>query len=73
MATTSVYIIFNLNLLFSKIYLFKWAKVLLALEQSVNPKDRLKYQKRYTHLLNTGERALVVRWKQSVGIILLRY
>jgi hypothetical protein len=46
---------------------FQWAKVLLALEQSVNPKERLKYQKRYTHLLNNGERALVVRWKQSVS------
>ena len=41
--------------------------MLLALEQSVNPNDRLKYQKLYTHLLNNGERALVVRWKQSVS------
>ena len=54
-------------LIFNLFLLFQWAKVLLALEQSVNPYERLKYQKRYTHLLNNGERALAVRWKQSVS------
>ena len=43
----------------------QWAKMALALEQSLNKKERLKQQNRYSHLLNNGEKAFIVKWKQT--------
>jgi len=36
------------------------------MEQIVDAKEKLKQQKIYTHLMNNGEKALIVRWKQDV-------
>ena len=40
--------------------------MVLSIEQIVDAKEKLKQQKRYTHFLNNGEKALIVCWKQNV-------
>ena len=53
------------------IYFFKWSKQVLIIEQNVRTAERLKQQKKYASTLTTGEKALVVRWKQTVSLIFL--
>ena len=38
-----------------------------SIEQIVDAKEKLKQQKNYTHFLNNGGKALIVRWKQDVS------
>ena len=46
--------------------MFKWAKMVLNIEQSVGINERIKQKKKYSHSLLNGEKAFVVRWKQTV-------
>ena len=62
----------NASFVFSFL-VFKWAKVVLSIEQSVPHKYRLKYQKRYSHLLYGGTSEFIVKWKQSVFYILNKF
>jgi hypothetical protein len=39
---------------------------MLAIEISVSKKERIKQQDKYTNMLPSGIKALVVEWKQSV-------
>jgi hypothetical protein len=39
------------------------------MEQIVDAKEKLKQQKIYTHFMNNGEKALIVRWKQDVNLL----
>lgn len=50
----------------SKLISFKWAKQVLTIEQNVQIKERLKQQKKYASTLRNGEKAFIVRWKQTV-------
>ena len=51
-----------------KKYLFfsKWAQLVLSTEQIIDAKEKKKQQKKYTHLMNNGEKALIVKWKKEV-------
>lgn len=40
--------------------------MVLSIEQIVDTKEKIKQQNIYAHLLNNGEKALIVRWKQNV-------
>ncbi len=44
----------------------QWAKMILTIEQNINVKTRLREQKKYTNLMISGERDLVVKWKMKV-------
>ena len=58
------YLIFKL--IYQLFYYKKWSKQVLTIEQNVRTDERLKQQKKYASTLNNGEKALVVRWKQTV-------
>jgi hypothetical protein len=44
---------------------FKWAKLMLSIEQSISVKERLKNKEKYSHVVNANERSFIVQWKQS--------
>lgn len=46
-------------------WLRQWGKQVLAVEQNINTNERLKQQQKYTNHLNSGEKALIVQWKQT--------
>lgn len=54
-----------------KIIFLKWGRQILGTEQNINIKQRLLKQKEYTIKLPSGERALVMQWKQKVKIFLI--
>ena len=58
----------NLKLIsvFLVCYLNKWARMVISIEQIVDTKEKLKQQRRYSHFLSNGEKALIVRWRQTV-------
>ena len=45
--------------------------MVLSIEQNLSNDERIKQQKKYVHLMNNNEKALIVRWKQNVTIRLL--
>ncbi|CAF0929792.1 unnamed protein product [Brachionus calyciflorus] len=49
----------------SSVNKIEWAKQVLTIEQNVSLKQRLKQQKKYANTLNNGEKAFIVRWKQT--------
>lgn len=44
--------------------------MVLSIEQNLSNDERIKQQKKYVHLMNNNEKALIVRWKQNVMITL---
>jgi transient receptor potential cation channel subfamily V protein 5 len=46
----------------------QWAKMILDIEQNVNVKTRLREQNKYTNLMISGERDLVVKWRMTVSV-----
>ncbi|RNA19971.1 transient receptor potential cation channel subfamily V member 5-like [Brachionus plicatilis] len=43
----------------------QWGRQILVVEQNINPKERLKQQVKYTNSLKSGEKGLIVKWKQN--------
>ena len=43
----------------------QWAKMVLSLEQTLTKKEKIKQQNAYSHMLNNGEKALIVKWKNT--------
>ncbi|KAF6022629.1 Nan [Bugula neritina] len=48
-----------------KEWLRQWAHILLAVEQTVPPAERLDQQKKYSQPMENNKRALAIRWHQS--------
>ncbi|CAF0724642.1 unnamed protein product [Brachionus calyciflorus] len=46
-------------------WLRQWGRQVLAVEQNINTKERLKQQQKYTNHLKSGEKALIVQWQQK--------
>ena len=46
----------------------QWAKMILSIEQNVNIKQRIKEQKKYSYLMASGQRDLIVKWKMNVSL-----
>ncbi|CAH1783392.1 unnamed protein product [Owenia fusiformis] len=46
-------------------YLRQWAKIILVIEQTVTTEQRILQQKKYSHPMADGRRALVIRWHQT--------
>ncbi len=46
----------------------QWAKMILDIEQNVNVKTRLREQNKYTNLMISGERDMVVKWRMTVSV-----
>ena len=47
----------------------QWGRTCIAVEQSMNSKEKIIQQKKYSHTLSNGLDALVVRWTQTVTIL----
>ena len=62
----SLYFYLIIKLIYQLFYYKKWSKQVLTIEQNVRTRERLKQQKKYASTLSNGEKALVVRWKQTV-------
>lgn len=43
----------------------QWGRQILVVEQNINPKERLKQQIKYTNSMKSGEKGLIVKWKQN--------
>lgn len=43
----------------------QWGRQILAVEQNINSKERLKQQIKYSNCMESGEKALIVKWKQN--------
>lgn len=43
----------------------QWGRQILVVEQNINPKERLKQQVKYTNSMKSGEKGLIVKWKQN--------
>ena len=52
-------------------WLRQWSKQVLMIEQNMTRGERLKRQKKYANVIETGEKVFIVKWKQSVYILIL--
>jgi len=51
---------------FKELPMVKWARQVLIIEQNIPLKERIIQQKKYAHVLPSGEKTFMVRWIQTV-------